>query len=283
MSSARRNPAVPTLNIVGAGKLGRTMGRLWADSAIFRIQDVQNRSLDSAQAAVAFIGAGKPVAGTGFLRPADVTLIATPDDSIAACCNSLADSGLLRAGQIVFHCSGALSSTELVGAAAQGCATASVHPIHSFADPLASAGTFNDTWCGMEGEARALDCLGPAFESVGARLVAIAVEDKTLYHSAAVFASNYLVTMLDLALQTYMRAGIPRETALAMIAPLARGTVENVLLLGPEKALTGPVQRGDRITVEKHFRALQGWRRQLGALYQRLAHHTLALARRQKN
>ena len=90
----------------------------------------------SAQAAVAFIGAGTPVDSYAALRHADVTMLAVSDDQIGPACAALVAEGR-QAGAIVFHCSGALASNVLLAATQAGAFVASAHPIRSFADPAA--------------------------------------------------------------------------------------------------------------------------------------------------
>jgi predicted short-subunit dehydrogenase-like oxidoreductase (DUF2520 family) len=107
-------------------------------------------------------------------------------------------------------------------------------------------------------------------------------EQKTLYHAGAVFASNYLVTLLDTAVQTYTEAGMSRDDALKIMATLVRETAENVLQTGPEKALTGPVARGDVATVIRQYQAVKKWRPGYGDLYRQLGKLTRDLARRQR-
>ncbi|NKI70355.1 DUF2520 domain-containing protein [Collimonas pratensis] len=276
-----------TLSIIGCGKLGRSLGLLWHrfghDPRAFALLDILNRSSASAQQACDFIGAGKAAASFADLRQADVFLIASGDDQIAACCDALAAAGKLQHGSIVFHCSGALSSLELASASALGAAVASIHPIRSFASPQQVADSFAGTWCGSEGDTTALALLGPAFEAIGARLVAIEREQKTLYHAAAVFASNYLVTLIDVAQQAYVAAGIAPELALKLIEPLLSESAANAFRLGPAAALTGPIARGDLATVARQLQALQQWRPQLADLYEQFATVTSELASRKKN
>lgn len=269
-----------TLAIIGAGKLGQTLGRLWSAGGVLRLQDVLNRSLPSAQRAVAFIGAGRAVDAWPALRTADIYLIATPDDRIAASCDALAQAGLLNDGSTVFHCSGAQPSSALQAASARGAAVASVHPIRSFAAPAEVVKNFAGTWCGMEGDARALALLAPAFSAIGARTVAIDAGAKIHYHAGAVFACNYLVTLIDIARQSYMRAGIDMDTALQMMAPLVRETVENIFRLGPAAALTGPIARGDMGTAEKQRQAVATADPAHGELYAQFMQLTHALAAR---
>lgn len=266
----------PVLNIIGAGKVGRVLGRLFSRSGAFTVQDVLTRSGAGSAAAVEFMGAGRAASGMASMRSAEVWMLAVSDDQIEAACRQLAPR--LVPGAIVFHCSGAKSSAALQAAAGAGALAASVHPVRSFADPDAVAAGFAGTFCGVEGDAGALAVLGPAFEAIGARTVPIDAAAKTVYHAASVFASNYLVTVMDAALRAYQAAGIAEDVARQLAAPLAMETLDNVLRMGPKAALTGPIARGDMATVARQQAALDSWNQDTGALYRALAGATAALA-----
>lgn len=271
-----------SLNIVGAGHVGRVLGRLFHRHGVFTLQDVLTRSPASAQDAVAFIGAGRALAQVTELRPAAVWMLAVGDDQISPVCAALAASGLLQ-GATVFHCSGAKASSELRAASEAGARVASVHPVRSFADPEAVAAAFDGTWCGIEGDADALALLSPAYEAIGARLVAIDAAAKTVYHAASVFASNYLVTVLDAALRAYVAAGVPPAVARELAQPLAQETLMNVFKLGTPGALSGPIARGDVATVARQYAALQDWDGPTAALYDALVVATTGLAERKRS
>lgn len=270
-----------SVNIVGAGHVGRVLGRLLAASGRFAVQDVLTRSRASAQAAVGFIGAGAAVDDYAALRRADVCLLAVGDDQIEPACAALAAAVPLD-GTLVFHCSGACSSALLAAAAERGALVASAHPIRSFADPAAVAASFAGTFCGIEGDARALALLRPALLACGARPVPIDAAAKTVYHAAAVFASNYLVTVLDAALRAYEGAGIPEAVARELARPLVEETVANVFRMGPAQALSGPIARGDFATVARQRDAVAQWDGDAGLLYEALVAPTGALARRKR-
>ncbi|WP_296951723.1 Rossmann-like and DUF2520 domain-containing protein [uncultured Massilia sp.] len=267
------------LNIVGAGHVGRVLGRLFAASGAFAVQDVLTRGAASARDAVAFIGAGRALADAAALRAAQVWMLAVPDDRIAGVAAALAASVPVR-GAVVFHCSGAKASGELEALRDAGARVASVHPVRSFADPAAVASGFAGTFCGVEGDEDALAVLLPAFEAIGARPVHIDAAAKTVYHAASVFASNYLVTVLDAALRAYAAAGVPPAVARELARPLASETLANVFRLGPETALSGPIARGDAATVARQQAAVAGWDAPTGDLYAALATSTWDLARR---
>lgn len=265
-----------TLNIIGAGKVGRVLGRLFGASGAFTVQDVLTRSDSSALDAVSFIGAGQARTELSEMRAADCWMLAVGDDQIAPVCAQLA-AGRDLTGAIVFHCSGAKASDELRSAV--GAHVASVHPIRSFADPGQVAAHFGGTFCGIEGDSAALGLLTPALETIGARAVPIDAAAKTVYHAASVFASNYLVTVLDAALRSYQAAGIPEAVARELAAPLATETMANVFRLGAGAALTGPIARGDFETVARQQAALDGWDKPTGEMYRALAVATVDLSR----
>ncbi|GGC09875.1 Rossmann-like and DUF2520 domain-containing protein [Pseudoduganella buxea] len=271
---------MPTLNIVGAGHVARVLGRLFHAHAAFTVQQVLARSPASAGCGVDFIAAGSAADYTG-LRPADCYMLAVTDDQIGPACEALA-AAVPLAGAVVFHCSGALASDQLLAARAAGAHVASVHPIRSFADPEAVAAAFAGTFCGIEGDAAALALLMPALEAIGARPVVIDAAAKTVYHAAAVFASNYLVTVLDAALRAYQAAGIPEPVARELARPLAQESLSNVFRLGAAPALSGPIARGDLATVARQQAAVAAWDAATGALYEALVPPTQALAARKQ-
>jgi len=278
------------LTVIGGGHVGRVLGRLLATRGGFAVADVVARSAASAQDAAAFIGAGRPLAapagvagatGLAGLAPADVYMLSVTDDQIVPACAALAAAAPLQ-GAVVFHCSGALASDRLQAARDAGAFVASVHPIRSFADTAAVARDFDGTFCGVEGDRPALATLLPALAAIGARAVQIDASAKTVYHAAAVFASNYLVTVLDAALRAYQAAGIPEDVARELARPLASESLENVFRLGAAPALSGPIARGDMATVKRQQDAVAAWDAATGQLYEALVPPTVDLAARKR-
>jgi predicted short-subunit dehydrogenase-like oxidoreductase (DUF2520 family) len=261
---------VKTLNIIGSGRVGRACGRLWARAGVFEVQDVLTRSLESAGEGVRFIGAGRAVGRLEEMRSADVWMIATRDDAIVPSSVTLAASDKITPDDIVFHVSGATPSGDLSPVRARGALIASVHPIKTFTDAEAAARTFPGTYCAAEGDAQALEVLKPAFEKIGATVFDIAPELKPVYHSGGVFACNYLVALIEAALRAHEKAGIPRDASLKALEPMVRETVDAIFGRGPEKALTGPISRGDVATVKHQLAAVRGWDPESGELYRGL-------------
>ncbi|MCV6605819.1 MAG: DUF2520 domain-containing protein [Porticoccaceae bacterium] len=272
----------PALNIIGAGRLGRSLARLWHDNKAAEISAVCNRSLESASEAVSFIGAGTPCASLEHILPARLWLIATPDRDIETTARYLAQSGKLRAEHTVFHCSGSLSSDCLESLQANGTNTASIHPVHSFADPQKTQTSFDGSYCAMEGSEGALNQLEALFQAIGGVTFRLhGSEQKALYHSATVMACNYLVTLQHCALNMLQKAGIERNRGLELLAPIVRQTADNIARHDTTAALTGPIARGDINTIEHHMQAIEQHAPEFLALYRQLAQQTLPLAAQQ--
>lgn len=271
----------PTLNIIGSGRVGRTLGALLQRAQLCVVQDVLSAEVATAMAAVAFIGAGRAVRILGDLRAANLWLLTPPDAAIASTAAALAAAGLIRHGDVVFHCSGSLPSGILAPLAAAGAHVASVHPLKSFADPATAVQTFTGTHCAAEGDAAALAVLTPLFEQLGAHVAAIDPAGKTLYHAASVLVCNDLTALMEAGLRAYEKAGIERATAQTMMEPLVRETLDNIFALGTMHALTGPVARGDAAVIARQLAALSDMDPQVADAYRALNRIALDLAQAQ--
>lgn len=269
--------ALPTLNLLGAGRVGKTLGHLWHAQGVLQLQDVLTTSAASAQVAVDFIGAGRPVSVLGEMRPADYWLLAVPDRHIAASAQALARAGLPPA--VAFHASGALAADELAPLRDLGWQLASAHNILSFATPATAVQQFAGTPCALEGEAVALAVLQPLFQAIGARCFTLPSADKLRYHAAAVFATNFLPVLQATAEALWQDSGVPAELLPQLRTTLLRNAVDNLLALGPAGALTGPAARGDTALVQRQGASVAEWDAQAGAAYAALSALAARLAR----
>lgn len=212
---------------------------------------------------------------------ADILFITTPDDGIAPVAEATALSGGFFPKQTVFHMSGSLPSTCLAPAAEKGAFTGSLHPLQSFAGPTTETNPFTGIIMAVEGMPEAVETGLFIAKTLGARGLPIRTDAKVLYHAAAVVASNYLVTLMDFAFDLLDASGIEAKDAMDVLGPLVEGTLSNLRQSPPEKALTGPVIRGDVATVSRHLSALHEKCPQRVALYQELGRFTLAMAEKQ--
>ena len=269
--------SLPIINIVGCGRVGKTLGKLLHQKQLAQIQDIVNVTLKSAQQAVNFIGAGTACQNLESLRSADIYLMTTPDHVIQFICEQLLTVHIPKVSAMFVQCSGILSAAKSMPTAkAKGYQVVSVHPLKSFADPNKSVETFDGTYCALEGNANAIEKCDTLLTALGAKTFIVNSKQKALYHAAAVMASNYVVTLHDIAEKTFMHAGIDKTTATHITHSLMQGTLNNLENLTAKEALTGPMYRGELNTIQQHVMALLNYP-QLFLAYQALGINTLSL------
>ena len=276
-----------TLNLIGAGRVGQTLGKLWHHSGVFTLQDVLTTSAESAESACVFMGAGTAVTQLAQMRPAAVWMLAVPDAQVAAVAEALAAQ--LRAqtapadAPIAFHCSGAQGAALLQPLAALGWQTASAHCILSFADRAQAVQQFPGTACALEGQAAAVATLYAAMSSIQARCFEVQSKHKLLYHAAAVFATNFLPVLQSVAEDAWLASGVPADLLPGLRVSLLNNAVANITRLGPAGALTGPAVRGDVAAIARQAEAVTQWDAGAGAAYDALSALALRLAKASKD
>jgi predicted short-subunit dehydrogenase-like oxidoreductase (DUF2520 family) len=255
-----------SLAIVGAGRVGRALGRRLRELG-WKIGVVVTRSEASSHRAVRFIGAGKPHGGmTRQLLASRVILIATPDDAIGLVAGEFARMGgeELR-GRIVLHTSGARDSRVLAPLKECGAAVGSMHPLQTFSGvgvPDIEGKVF-----AVEGDAIAVKAARQIARALGGSPVHITGGKKTLYHAAAALASGHVLALVEGATQLLISLGMKRHEAARALLPLTRQVLDNFQRVGPSAAWTGPLQRGDLRVVEAHLHALYDSREDVARAY----------------
>ncbi len=265
-----------SMNIIGTGKVAKTIAHLFVKQQLVKIAGVYNRTEQHAVDAIGFIGEGQYYQHIADLPHAEMTMITTSDDVISSICHSLFNNQSLQQNDIIFHCSGSLSSDCLLALKEKGCLIASVHPMRSFQQSSRSVEEYPGTFCALEGDEGALRVLWQIFAEIGSIMHVIQKDKKAMYHAAAVFASNYLVTLAQHAFLCLNEAGVQGETARSLIHSLMHGTISNIEKVSqPRDALTGPVQRGDTAVINLHLAAFNNPQQQ--ALYAFLVEATRSL------
>lgn len=177
----------------------------------------------------------------------DLVLLAVPDESIPRLAPSLPPLG----DAALFHPSGSLTG-EVFEAPERGF---SLHPLRSLG-PVGSVPGLIDALLVYEGPDASLEIGREVAATVGGRFARIEAGSKSLYHAAAVLASNYVAALLEAAEELMIRSGLEGEPLARALASLAESAVRNWAgALGPAR-FTGPIARGDVATVLKHLEAL---------------------------
>ena len=188
----------------------------------------------------------------------DLVLLCVPDRVIAEA------AAYVAPGPWVAHVSGATPLTALAPHAKRF----SLHPLQTFTLRRGPE-QLDGAWAAVTGESdEARTVANWLAEALGLRPFPLLDENRAAYHAGASIASNYLVTLRRAAGSLLEAAGAPPEA----LDPLMRRTIEN----GFE--LTGPIQRGDWETVERHLEAIRAERPELEAVYRTLADATVAVS-----
>jgi predicted short-subunit dehydrogenase-like oxidoreductase (DUF2520 family) len=214
-------------------------------------------------------------------RPATAVILCVPDAEIGAAAATAAG-----AAPLVGHTSGATPLRAMDPALQAGVQLFGLHPLQSFAElpapgarPLAA---FQGVGCAVAGTSgEALDFAVRLARRLGMTPFEIDDAGRAAYHAAASVASNFLVTLQAAAERIAGGAGLEPHEARALLVPLLRGTVENLAEHGPERALTGPIARGDHATVEAQRAAIEEVAPHLLDLFDELVRHTHSLAGRE--
>jgi predicted short-subunit dehydrogenase-like oxidoreductase (DUF2520 family) len=267
-----------TLAIIGAGHVGRALGRRLRELE-WKIGVVVTRSEPTARRAVRFIGAGKPYGGlTRQVLLSRVILIATGDDVIASVARELARMGGEELhGKIVLHTSGAQDSRALAPLKEYGAAVGTMHPLQTFSGvgvPELEGRVF-----AVEGDVIAGRAAREIARALGGSPVRIAGDKRILYHAAAALASGHVLALLEAATQLLISLGMRRREAARAPLPLTRQVLDNFQRVGARAAWTGPLARGDYKIVEAHLRALRDSQEEAAQAYaalNRLAARVLA-------
>jgi len=205
---------------------------------------------------------------------AELVFITTPDDTIAR----VASQVKWHNGQSIVHCSGADSTDILEPARKSGAMVGSFHPLQTLASMKQAMENIPGSTFAVEAEEPLLGTLKDMATALGGHWIELKASDKVVYHAAAVFACNYLVTLVKLATDLWQTFSIPPDQATRALLPLIRGTLHNIDTIGIPQCLTGPIARGDTGTIKKHLAALQEKTPDLLSPYKELGLQTIPIA-----
>ncbi|MDD5544527.1 MAG: DUF2520 domain-containing protein [Acidobacteriia bacterium] len=272
-------PSFNRIVVIGAGRVGQTLARLLSESG-YTIEAVVCRSLSAARAARRFTRArrGATRLEETFLSRSGIIWITTPDDAIASTALALAQLPMKWAGRVVIHSSGALSSLVLKPLRQRGASVGSLHPIQTFTSPRQAIKRSHGIFYTFEGDAAAQAVARRLVQSLDGRLTRIKSKFKPLYHCAGSFACGGLMAPLSIAYEIYEKIGIRRDAARSMLQPLIESTLEMSRPSTLKKSLTGPISRGDELTIRQHLLALEQMTPQFVAYYANMSLRLLTLA-----
>lgn len=271
----------PEITIIGVGGLGHSLAKAFLAASI-PIKSIFNRTQEKAKN----LALDLKVDTWGSLPSSDSELgdlifITVSDSAIAKVARQLADVSEDLTHKTIVHCSGNESATILQPLKEKGGYIASFHPLQTFtmhSKPL----DYQDIYFSLQGDKNAFPQLNEIARKLDAHTLEVTEEQKSHLHAAAVIASNYLNTLLDTAVDTATASGLSQEKAKEALFPLVKTSLKNIESQSFEKALTGPIKRGDLETVKDHLHLLND-EPELLAIYKTLGQRTVTLARKSQN
>jgi predicted short-subunit dehydrogenase-like oxidoreductase (DUF2520 family) len=252
MTTPADRPARLTVGVISAGRVGAVLGAALSRAghrveAVAAVSDSSRRRAEELLPGVAIRPADE-VAGI-----ADLLLLAVPDDALAPLVGGLAGAGAVRRGSLVVHTSGAHGVRLLDPLAETGALPLALHPVMTFTGTEVDLQRLDGAAFGVTSD----EVLRPVAETLvlemGGEPSWIAEELRPLYHAGLAFGANQLVTLVAQAADLLTAAGV--DVPQRMLGPLLGAALDNALRSG-DRALTGPVARGDSGTVVTHLTTL---------------------------
>ena len=253
----------PSFIIVGAGRVGLSLAASLSADEDSRVIVVGRSKTPPAflreVPGAAYVAGSTPEASlirqlaerldTGAGSP--ILVFCVPDDVLLPVAEGWSDR-LEVTPRAVLHTSGVHPAGVLHAWEVRGVPVAAWHPLVAVASPRREA--FRAVWFGVDGDPEAVHVAEELAARLGGRAHAIRPDGRSHYHVAGVFASNFLVACLSVALSEMRLAS--DEATLETLLPLAESALRNLRELGLLEGVTGPVVRGDVRTVTAHLEAL---------------------------
>lgn len=251
------------IGFVGAGKVGCSLGRYFAQE--HELVGYASKTYASAKEAARLTGSQAFESPIDLAAKCDALFITTPDGQIVPTWETIRDSdgSEVLNGKLICHCSGALPSSELNGCDERGAYAYSIHPLFAIPSKSTSTEELHKAFFAIEGDSGKLKEAISIVEAMGNPYQIIETEQKVRYHAAAAMASNHVIALYRLSCDELVKCGFSPESAEKALAPLFLGNAQHVASQGTVASLTGPAERGDMATIEKHLTCLSGQTREV--------------------
>ena len=240
--------------IIGAGKVGCSLGKYFRLNNL-KVTGYYDVNENLAKEAATFTETTFIEDLETIVKISDTLFLTVPDDLITTVWNQMKDMSL--EGKFICHCSGALSAGDAFpGIDKCGAFGYSVHPLFAVSDKYNSYKELSHAYFVIEGNERHREEISGIFKNLGNEVRYIAAKDKVKYHCAAAVCSNHVVALIQESLELLQECGFDEESALKALTPIMLGNMQHIVERGTVNSLTGPVERADVKTVEKHLSCL---------------------------
>lgn len=240
---------------IGAGKVGFSLGKYFSEKGQ-KVSGYFSEIYEDALEAAEFTKS-KGYKNIGELvEDSDVLFVTVSDGQIENVWNQLKENHI--SNKIVCHTSGALSSEVFSDITKYGSYGYSIHPLFAVSNKYQSYKELSNSYFTIEGTPEKLGDIKALLESFGNNVCIISKEDKVKYHGAAAIASNLVAGLIGLSENLLKECGFDEDSAHKALAPIIKGNISHIIEDGVVNALTGPIERNDMETVEKHLAVLGG-------------------------
>lgn len=245
---------------IGAGKVGFSLGKYFAVNG-HTVTGYFSEFYEDAVEASRFTKSTSYNNIEHLVEDSDVLFLTVPDGMIEQVWNVLKKIDI--SGKIVCHCSGALSSKVFSDISELGGFGYSIHPLFAVSDKYNSYKELSNSYFTIEGSSQKMNVIRQILEEMGNTVCVITSENKVKYHAAAAIASNLVVGLIGLSEQLLSECGFLGEDAHNALVPIIQGNIGHIIKGGLKEALTGPIERNDIQTIEKHISILDGNAKQI--------------------
>ena len=239
------------IGFIGAGKVGFSLGKFFVSRNI-QVTGYYSRHQESAKEAAKFTETKFYKDISMLIKDSDAIFVTVPDGQIRVVYDQLKDREISE--KQICHCSVAMSSKEAFPDANEhGAFGYSIHPLFPVSSKYDSYQKLADAFFCLEGDLAHMNDWVTLFQNIGVKTRMIESENKVKYHAACAIASNLVCALFAESMELLEACGFEKEEALEALSPLAKSNMEQILSCGPIGALTGPIERGDSLTVSKHL------------------------------
>ncbi len=264
-----------SIGFIGAGRVGFTLGRYFFEKNL-EISGYFSKTYEHAIDAAKFTNSKSYKSIKELVSDSQIIFITVPDACIYDVYLQLKDYELKD--KILCHCSGAMSAEVFSGIEQTGAYGYSVHPIFAIHDKENSYKEISKAFFTIEGNSEKMPIIKEIFEVLGNPVQIIHAEDKIKYHTSLVTASNLVIGLYHIALGLLEECGFSYLNANEVLKPLFLNNAENICKNDCVNALTGPVDRNDTTTVNKHISALSENKSALN-IYKLLSNELIEIAK----
>jgi len=251
------NQSKKNIVIVGAGRVGSSLGYALFKCG-YRISAVINKPYNLA------LKLGTKVATeivsdnlNNIPDIEKIIFLCVEDEKIGQVAEILSTMDNVTEKDIVVHTSGIINISSLKSLEIKGCKIGCFHPMQTFPEVTYSSKYFKNIYIGLEGSENIIQILKQIVCDLNCHPVVIKTNEKIPYHLGGVFASNYLVCLLYVVKKLYEKIGISEQTAIEILKPIISRTLSNIQKKGTVDSLTGPIVRGDIVSVKKHLNYIE--------------------------